>query len=168
MAIRAVQEQTGERTSRFAGVEDLYVVRTVKGRSRTGDPAWLVAFARPDSSEIGCVWVWRPDDYRYEIDRCPRSLTAGRPPGAALVSDRRPFELAFTTCSTASAEALARAYKLPASVSPKVVARAVSGPAVGLLDLRGEAYRGCLAGMNHRDRLTTVPTALFARPYRLR
>jgi hypothetical protein len=168
IAVEALREEAGDERPPFTTDRDLVVVRTVKGRSRTGEPAWLLAFARPHSSEIGCVWVWRPDDYRYEIDRCPRSLAAGRPPGPAPPLVQRSFALAFAACSAASSEALAAAYGLPTQVRREVVAGAVSSAAVGLLDPRGEAYRGCLAGMAHRQRLAKAPTTLFSRPLQLR
>jgi hypothetical protein len=159
VALQAVREQAGSTKL----VENLTVVDTVKGRSRGGHAAWLIALARPRSSEIGCVWVWRPDDYRYEIDRCPRPLAGGQPPSRQAPLTQATFQRAFALCSAASREELAAAYGLPAVAPRKVVARAVASPAVGLLDPKGEAYRGCLAGMNHRQRLGTEPTALADR-----
>jgi hypothetical protein len=159
-ALQALEAQAGSTKL----VENLTVIDTVKGRSRSGHAAWLIALSRPHSSEIGCVWVWRPDDYRYEIDRCPRPLAGGRPPSRQAPLTQATFERAFSVCSAASREELAAAYGLPASAPRKVVARAVASPAVGLLDPKGEAYRGCLAGMNHRQRLASESEALAKRP----
>jgi hypothetical protein len=160
VALQALREEAGG--TRL--VKNLTVVDTVKGRSRRGNAAWLIAFSRPRSSEIGCVWIWRPDHYRYEIDRCPTPLAGGRPPSRKPPLTRATFGRAFAVCSAASREELAAAYGLPAGAPRKIVARAVASPAVGLLDPRGEAYRGCLAGMNNRQRLATEPTALAKKP----
>jgi hypothetical protein len=160
VALEAVQEESAGTSL----AKNLTVVRTVKGRSRAGNDAWLVAFSPPRSSEVGCVWVWRPGDYRYEIDSCPRPLAAGRPPGGKPPLVGATFDHAFKVCSAASREELAVTHGLPGAAPRRAVARAVASPAAGLLDPRGEAYRGCLAGMKQYERLARDSKALATRP----
>jgi hypothetical protein len=163
VALQALREQARGEAPSFAGVDELVVVRIAEGVNRAGNPASLVVLGRPPSSEIGCVWVSKVDGgYAYEINSCPRALDGGRPPGPRPANARPVYDQAFATCSAAPREEIAIAYGVPAAAPRRTIARAVWGDDAGLLDLGGQAYRGCLAGMKDRERLGTAPPGLLA------